>query len=137
VGKSYPADWKAKRKTHMVPVCEQEFDTDKKVYLWLVHENTEHLILILERYVEMAKMQGLGAFLIKASQALGQYVIGISSDAFIEIFYLLVCMDRLNREGDDRSRKEALFHLENIRKLLSLDELFGSVRSTHVIESGT
>jgi len=121
----------------MVPVCEQEFDTDKKVYLWLVHENTEHLILILERYVEMAKMQGLGAFLIKASQALGQYVIGISSDAFIEIFYLLVCMDRLNREGDDRSRKEALFHLENIRKLLSLDELFGSVRSTHVIESGT
>ena len=111
----------------MTPITEQEQDMDKKVYLWLVHEDTNHLISILERYSDMAEQKGLGAFLTRVSQAIGQYVIGISNDAFVEVFYLSICIDRLNREGEDKARREALFHAANIRSLLSLDDLFGKV----------
>lgn len=109
----------------MMLVEESKIPMEEKVSLWLIHENTGHLIGLLAHYWEVSSREGLDQFLTSSTRSLAAYVIDESSDAFVEVFYAALLIDRFLREKEERLREEALFHLTNIRRLLELDQLFG------------
>jgi len=126
----------------MTPIRDQNHEVVKwneKEYSWFdfytIHEDTGRLVSILERHPENMNQEALAAFLLRITQSLGSYVIDISNEAFVEVFYVSLNIQRFLNEQEKRSREDALLHLSNIRKLLFLDELFGKVESNGSVGS--
>jgi len=95
---------------------------------YLIHVTTKNLIALLwndrrNKWDPKEKIR-FGTFSLERFYKLVWALHGISDEAFFEAFDACLAFDRFLENGEESERQRVIHRLENIRRLLHLDELF-------------
>ncbi len=93
-----------------------------------IHNISEDLLRLLNDFsrVRRDSREKLAKLAVEISYALARYAREVSDQAFVDAFQASVALQCFLNTGNETDQLRAKLHLDNVRKELCLDDLFGS-----------